>query len=258
MSTLPAPSDQPPSRSGIVAALGSIGFVVVPFAVIFAIAFSFMLALVVAFGVTGDLEGFESFLTGEFEIIALVAEPVLFGAVTAGLAALSFSQGWIRKRALGIELPTPKELLVGAGSVVALLGIAILVGFVTEQLGVPSSEHSLLTEDRAVGYYVLLAVVSILLIGPVEELLFRGLIQNYVRPAFGSAGAVVWTSILFAIIHLPVYLTMGFSSAVASLVAIFALSLVMGGVYEQYRNLVLVMGIHGVYNAVVFLSQAPL
>ncbi len=186
-----------------------------------------MIGLVVAFGVTGDLEG-SSFLTGEFEIIALVAEPVLFGAVTAGLAALTFSQGWIRKRTLGIELPTPKELLVGAGSVVALLGIALLVGFVTEQLGVPSSEHSLLTEDRAIGYYVLLAVVSVLLIGPVEELLFRGLIQNFVRPAFGSAGAVVWTSILFAIIHLPVYLTMGFSSAVASLVAIFALSLVMG------------------------------
>ncbi|MEY7850017.1 lysostaphin resistance A-like protein [Natrarchaeobius sp. A-rgal3] len=255
MSTPPASSDQAPSRSGIVAALGSIGFVVVPFAVVFAIAFAVMIALVVAFGLSGDIDGFENFLTGEFEIIALVAEPVLFGAVTAGLAALSFSQGWIRKRALGIELPTPKELLVGAGSVVALLGIAIIVGFITEQLGVPSSEHSLLTEERAVGYYVLLAVISILLIGPVEELLFRGLIQNYVRPAFGSAGAVVWTSILFAAIHLPVYLTIGFSSAIASLAAVFALSLVMGGVYEKYRNLVLVMLIHGVYNAVVFLSQ---
>jgi len=120
-----------------------------------------------------------------------------------------------------------------------------------DSLTVAPSEHSLFDEEATWIYYVSLAVLSILLIGPVEELLFRGLIQNYVRPALGAVGAVVWTSLLFAAIHLPAYFTDTVETAALSLVVVFALSLVLGAVYERYRNVVLVMAVHGVYNAVL-------
>ena len=248
-------SDRSPLVAAVLAFVGALGYVVGVFA--FAIVSSIVLMLAV-FGatlVTGQPELFEELLAGEGMLFFIAAESILFGVGTVIAAVLSFSFGWVPKRVVGFAVPSPRELLVGIATVVVLLALALLLSLVIELLGVPPSEHALFEEDAPWTYYAALAALSILVIGPVEELLFRGLIQNYMRPAFGAAGAVVATSVLFAAVHLPAYFADTLETALVSLVVIFALSLVLGAVYERYRNIVLVMGIHGVYNAVLFLSQ---
>ena len=253
-----SPSDEQPPRSPLIAVLGSIGYVVGVFAFVIAASIALMFAVAGVLLISGEGALFEELIAGEGMVALVAAEAILLGVGTVLAALLSFSTGWVPKRVVGFAVPSPRELLVGVGAVIALLVIAISLGLVSDLLGVPASDHALFDEDAPASYYLGLAALSILVIGPVEELLFRGLIQNYMRPAFSSAGAVVGTSILFAAVHLPAYLTGALSTALVSLSVIFALSLVLGAVYERYRNIVLVMAIHGFYNAVLFSAQIGL
>ncbi|THE65189.1 CPBP family intramembrane metalloprotease [Salinadaptatus halalkaliphilus] len=246
------PPERQPERSRLVAVVGSIGYIAGVYVFLVAAFLTLGIAVAATLLLTGTMDALEEFLTGPGMLVVLAAEPALMGVGTVIAAAISFSLGWIPKRVVGIAVPTHRQLLVGAGSVLVLLVVASGLSLIAETAGVPASEHTLFEEDAAASYYLALMVISILLIGPVEELLFRGLIQNYMRPAFGSMGAIVTTSVLFAAIHILAYLTGPISTALVSLVVVFVLSLVLGAIYERYRNIVLVMLIHGVYNAVLF------
>ncbi|WP_117367190.1 CPBP family intramembrane glutamic endopeptidase [Natrarchaeobaculum sulfurireducens] len=252
-----SPNEQPP-RSPLIAVVGSIGYVVGVFAFVIAASIALMFAVAGVLLLSGEQALFEELIAGDGMIALVVAEAVLLGVGTVLAAVLSFSTGWVPKRVVGFAVPSPRELLVGIGAVIALLAIAMSLGLVSDLLGVPASDHALFDEDAPASYYLGLAALSILVIGPVEELLFRGLIQNYMRPAFGGIGAIVGTSVLFAAVHLPAYLTGALSTALVSLGVIFALSIVLGAVYERYRNIVLVMAIHGFYNAILFSAQIGL
>ncbi|AXR80393.1 hypothetical protein AArcMg_0370 [Natrarchaeobaculum sulfurireducens] len=242
----------------MIAVVGSIGYVVGVFAFVIAASIALMFAVAGVLLLSGEQALFEELIAGDGMIALVVAEAVLLGVGTVLAAVLSFSTGWVPKRVVGFAVPSPRELLVGIGAVIALLAIAMSLGLVSDLLGVPASDHALFDEDAPASYYLGLAALSILVIGPVEELLFRGLIQNYMRPAFGGIGAIVGTSVLFAAVHLPAYLTGALSTALVSLGVIFALSIVLGAVYERYRNIVLVMAIHGFYNAILFSAQIGL
>lgn len=244
--------DPQPDRSRLVAAIGAIGYVVGVFG------FTVLVSIVLTIGVLGVLflsgtpEAFDELLSGPSQVALVAAESIVMGIGTAIVAIVSFRFDWVQKRVVGFSLPTGRQLLVGAGSVVALVALAMGLSALAEYVGVPASEHALFDEDAPATYYAGLMAVSILVIGPVEELLFRGLIQNYVRPAFGSAGAVVYTSVLFALPHLQAYFAEELPTVLVSLGLVFALSLVLGAIYERYRNVVLVMLVHGFYNAVLF------
>jgi membrane protease YdiL (CAAX protease family) len=98
-----------------------------------------------------------------------------------------------------------------------------------------------------------LGVASILLVGPAEELLFRGAIQGRLRRAFGPVGAIVITSLLFVPLHLPTY--SGSAIAIAAfMVIVFVASAVLGYVYERTGNLAINALIHGLYNAALAIS----
>ncbi len=252
MSDPPQRPTHGPDRTPLRAVLGALGYVVGVFG--FTIAVSLLLFIAVAVMVA-DPAAFEALLEGESMVafVGLEAGLLTLGAVIA--AALSIERGWVPKQVVGLGRPSLRELGVGVVGVLVLLALALVLSIAMELFGTEPSEHTLFVEDASTTYYLALAGISILLIGPAEELLFRGLIQNYLRPAFGALGAVVGTSIIFAVVHLPAYFTDTLMTATLSLFVVFALSLVLGGLYERYRNLWLVMGVHGVYNAVLFSSQ---
>ena len=98
-----------------------------------------------------------------------------------------------------------------------------------------------------------LVVVSLLVIGPSEELLFRGVIQRYLSGVFSRASAVLVTSVLFAAVHAPTFAmaTSGLTSVVAA-ATIFAISVTLGYSYALTDNLVVPTVVHGVYDATLF------
>lgn len=152
---------------------------------------------------------------------------------------------------LRIRTPTPGHLgwvVVGTG---ALLGIALVLGVAVEWLPVdePSDHQVIELAEEQPGLMLLMIPLSVLFVGPGEEVLFRGVIQSRLVDVYNETAGIVVTSLIFAVAHVPAYLGEGLE---LSLAILFSLSLVIGWLYERTDNLVVPALVHGVYNAVLF------
>lgn len=93
-----------------------------------------------------------------------------------------------------------------------------------------------------------LAVLSLFVVAPIEEYLFRGVVQGRLRRSFGPAGAVAVASLLFGSLHLANYA--GRPAAVlAGALLIAATGSVLGALYEYTGNFAVPVVAHGLYNS---------
>lgn len=165
---------------------------------------------------------------------------------------------YLRYRNLGlpyIRLHAPDRwdggwIVVGlAVLLIALLGI----DFLFQTLGIDTpAEHEIVHIVRQHPQILpFLAVLSVIVIGPGEELLFRGVIQTRLIEAYGPAAGIAVTSLIFATAHIPAY---GAGDVAVIVMVLFVLSLVIGTLYEITDTLVVPAAVHGLYNATLFLA----
>lgn len=96
--------------------------------------------------------------------------------------------------------------------------------------------------------YFGLAVISIILLAPlIEETLFRGFLQTYIRQHLGSKQAIIITSACFSLFHYSTGQGLGNISIIISL---FVLALFLGFLYEKQGSLLAPMFLHGSFNAI--------
>ncbi len=98
------------------------------------------------------------------------------------------------------------------------------------------------------------AGLSLLVIGPVEEFFFRGVIQGRLREALGPAGAVATAGASFALFHVyPVALLSPPPAAIVHMATYYTLmGAIFGWVYHRTDTLVAPALVHGTFNAAVF------
>ncbi|WP_380679416.1 CPBP family intramembrane glutamic endopeptidase [Salinigranum sp. GCM10025319] len=183
----------------------------------------------------------------------IVTSLVLLQGVAFGGVALAYLRlRGLTAAYLGVRLPSLQEVgAIVVGYVVAL-GVAITGALVVAASGVEAGSNQA-AEIGAQNPEVLLLLIpaSLLLIGPGEELLFRGVVQNRLREAFGPVAAVALAAAIFAAIHF-LALTGAANARLVSIVVLFFPSLVFGAVYEFTENLVVPALVHGAYNATLF------
>jgi membrane protease YdiL (CAAX protease family) len=97
----------------------------------------------------------------------------------------------------------------------------------------------------------LLIAASFLVIGPSEEILYRGVVQGRLRETLSPAPAILIASAIFAAVHVMA-LTGGISGRLTTIAILFLPSIVFGAVYEYTENLVVPALLHGLHNAVIF------
>lgn len=96
--------------------------------------------------------------------------------------------------------------------------------------------------------YFILAVLSIVILAPlIEETLFRGFLQSFIRQHLGSRQAIVITSVCFSLFHYSSGQGLGNISIIISL---FVLSLFLGFLYEKRGTLLAPMVLHASFNTV--------
>jgi len=155
-----------------------------------------------------------------------------------------------------LRRPTRREVGWIAGGIIVAFVAAILIEVIGAMLGAAGAIN--FATAAAVGnpvlVYGLLLVGNIVLIGPAEELLFRGVIQGRLRESFGPAIAIGITSLGFTLSHVPSYwiggsdlLTLG---VLFALLGIAAGGIILGTIYERTKNLTVVALIHGLINAI--------
>lgn len=162
-------------------------------------------------------------------------------------------RGWTL-RDIGVRWPGLEGwVTAGAGyiGVLILWGVATVVTIVVvSRYGIEQPQQQLIRmgqEDPMV--FVLLAVLSILIVGPAEELLFRGVVQTRIREYFGVGSGLTLATLLFAVIHLPGYANASIVSALLGVGMLFFVGSILAITYEYTGNLVVPAIIHGLFNA---------
>jgi membrane protease YdiL (CAAX protease family) len=162
-------------------------------------------------------------------------------------------------RDIGASVPDLRDLaVVAVGYVVAFGGVIAASALITTVQNLTGTEIETGTNSAAeLGMQnpevlLLLIPASILLIGPGEELLFRGVVQGRIREAFSVVPGILFPSIIFAGLH---WFALSGGSVQGNLVALGVLlvpSVVFGAAYEYTDNIVVPSLIHGLYNATLF------
>ena len=176
------------------------------------------------------------------------------GFVAAALAFLRWTGRGLDY--LRLRWPDGRALGFVVGGTVALFVFRLVAIVAAQTLGVPLAGNSVtqLAEEGFLTTLLALVPLSILVVGPAEELLFRGVIQRYLDDVLSEAPAVVIASVLFALVHVPtMYLATPDPVAVAATLAIlFGLSILLGYLYVWTDNLVVPILVHGFYDALLF------
>lgn len=179
---------------------------------------------------------------------------LLQGLTFGGLSALYLRYRGISVREyVGIRMPDLEGwMYAAAGYVLAFAAAFSLIFVVVFLLGLSPAQNraaELGQEDPHV--FLVLVVLAFTLIGPGEELLFRGVIQSRLRETFSAPVAVGLATAIFAGIHWS-SLAGPVSGRALTVTMLFVPGLVFGITYEMTDNLVVPAVIHGAYNATLF------
>lgn len=184
------------------------------------------------------------------------------GAIGTELSFLLIGVGYLRYRTT-FDLPIQQPDRTTASYVLAGLVASFVTAFVS--LGItdvllPSIEFSpgymkYTNLNTPTGPGLVLAVVlSLTVIGPIEEFFFRGLIQGRIEAALRPTGAIGVAGLTFALFHVyPVLLLSPPPIVIAHMTVYYSLmGIVFGWVYHQTDTLLAPVLVHGVFNAVIF------
>jgi membrane protease YdiL (CAAX protease family) len=166
-----------------------------------------------------------------------------------------------------------KEVLIGLGFAVVGVLLVLFVSFAMEMLmslifgpevvsdiiGSPGEVDMLIASSDILSI-TLLVIIMIVIIGTSEEILFRGFLQKGLVRSMGKSWGILVTALIFSSIHIiaiflfPASLTIFLVSFLLSFFPYFAISLLLGLVYNwRKENLIAVMITHGVYNAITII-----
>jgi len=171
-------------------------------------------------------------------------------------AALAAAVIWygrvVREGLLRAVVPDRRAALLMAGGIVTLVAANYGISSLFTRLGFESGTNAAVAAGAGdPTYFLIMIVVSIVFVGPAEELLFRGAVQGRLRASWGMWPAILAATALFGLVHAPA--VSGGRAAVASaVVTATILGVLLGYLYERTDNVVVPAVVHGVNNAVIF------
>ena len=160
----------------------------------------------------------------------------------------------------GVEMPSLRDIgLIILTWFVMLVTAAIvgtvLVEVVPDLLGVEQTEpaensvNQIIEENPGI---VLGAIAFMfLVVGPAEEIMFRGVVQNRIRERLSFLPGVVLASFLFASVHVVALASTDPVAISMTITVLFVTSLGLGWIYEYTGNLVVPILLHGFHNSVI-------
>jgi len=183
---------------------------------------------------------------------------VVILTIPTQLVLLGVGYLFVTRRLGGLRVVVPSTTQLGlvAGATVLMLALNAAGNLALSRAGVVTPPDAMLIAASTQPLILLaFAVLSLVLVGPAEELLFRGAVQGNLRTAFGPAVAIGLTATVFGLIHVSNFLAVGAPLTVAVWVSIGLVILngvIYGGLYERTGNLTVPVLAHGLFNAVGF------
>lgn len=173
---------------------------------------------------------------------------LLQGVAFVGATAVLYWRTDLRPGDLGFRLPEGGAWILG-GFLLAFAG-ALTVGTLLRSAGFEPATGGAIGPRPAIGVFVMQGLLSVLVVGPGEELFFRGGLQRYLDGTFTAPVAILVANALFAAGHaVPLSDALG-PTAYAVLVP-FAPGLVFAVAYRRTGSIFVPALIHGLYDAAI-------
>jgi membrane protease YdiL (CAAX protease family) len=177
--------------------------------------------------------------------LAFISLPITEGIIlTITLLFAKYKGASLRD--LGLKKPRLKIMVLVSFAAVLLLLLAGSIGAVEETVLGPEPDAQNLTYavlPRNGLQLIALLAISIALVGPAEELAFRGFVQRGFENSYGKMGGLLSASILFGLLH-------GLNSFY-SILPVTVVSLFLGYVWQKTDgNTVATAWLHGLYDAI--------
>ena len=176
---------------------------------------------------------------------ALISLPITEGIIL-GITLLFAKQNGASLKQLGLKKPSLKIILIVSVAAVFLLLLAGGISVIEEVILGPDPEAQLLLDaviPKDLLQLIALIGISIALVGPAEELAFRGFVQRGLETSFGKTAGLLIASILFGLLH-------GLNS-LRSIIPVTVVSLFLGYVWQKTDgNTAASAWMHGLYDAI--------
>lgn len=157
---------------------------------------------------------------------------------------------------IGLLLPDATDLALGAAFLPITYFTMGLQSVVSRLFDIEASSSDL--AEYSTPAVVLTALV---LVGPAEELLYRGVIQELLVGPVGTVGGILVMALLFGLVHYPSYGASSVRDIDASVVLGMAGTSVggaaFGALYALSGTLIVPMVVHSVYDALLFANLLP-
>ena len=142
------------------------------------------------------------------------------------------------------------EVGISFKSLPVQLGVAV-TGF-----GFGAAEYYILKPEAMIAQFTWLEVLPLVLIflactGFVEEFIFRGVLQRSAEEAL-SRGGILYTSLIFMVLHLIHYADVGLARVLMDLAFVFGVAMFFGWVVKRTGSLLGVTLSHGLTNMMLF------
>lgn len=133
--------------------------------------------------------------------------------------------------ATGMGRELGKGILLGAALVAATFGILAALGVYR------------LEGLNALGWFLIVPLAELLLVGLAEEMMFRGVVFGVTERALGSTAAIVISALVFSVAHLP-----NDGVSVLAVAVLAAYGVLQAAIYMKTRRLWACIGTHIAWN----------
>lgn len=153
---------------------------------------------------------------------------------------------------LGIRWPTLREFGLALGGALMMFALAAVMAITVQLIGAePASNEGSAMAMENPEIIPLMIVVMFLVVGPCEEILYRGIVQNRLRESLSAAPAILIATVVFAAVHVVALSGGGTSGVLLAIGLLIIPGILLGAVYEYTGNLIVPILMHSTYNSIL-------
>ena len=178
---------------------------------------------------------------------------LLFEIIDSGTKLLIwiFPAIWMLKRFKGEMWLDLKEMFTNKPPWLMTVFYPVMIGFIVFLVATFYGNGFRMRED----FTPIMLVAPVLVAGITEELVFRGFILNSLLRKLKKAFAVIIDAMLFALMHYPIWIYLGFDVWTILLNSAFSMlfSMLMAHSFIKTRSLLVPVGLHMFYNFLILM-----
>lgn len=164
-----------------------------------------------------------------------------FSAIILVIMSLLMAKGFTKQLSFSL-----KDILIGIASAILLWGIFYLGDFFSNLLfDFARPQVSNIYAMKSNSNLIYISLMLVFLIGPAEEIFWRGYIQHTLSNQYGSVTALIATTIIYALVHIWSF---NFMLIMAALVC----GLFWGILYLYNKKLTTLVISHAIWDVAVF------